>query len=117
MVIRRTLQAFSILTATAIPGLAQSTMEHMNHNSPAMSSDWTEMMQRMHRDMDIAPTGDPDADFLIAMIPHHQGAIDMARYVLDHGKDPEVRALAEQIIVAQTDEIAWMRAWLANNGK
>jgi uncharacterized protein (DUF305 family) len=67
----------------------------------------------MHKDMDIAYTGDADRDFVAGMIPHHQGAIDMARIVLAHGKDPEIRKLAAEIIAAQEKEIAWMKAWLA----
>lgn len=50
---------------------------------------------RMHRDMDIAFTGDVDVDFVRGMIPHHQGAIDMAKVVLAHGRDPQVRKWAE----------------------
>lgn len=72
---------------------------------------------RMHAGMTAALTGDPDVDFMQGMIPHHQGAIDMAEIVLKHGKDPETRKLAEGIIAAQTSEIAFMKAWLAKRGK
>ena len=68
------------------------------------------MMQDMH-----APgyTGQPDADFLAMMIPHHEGAVDMARLVLIHGRDPLVRQIAEEIIASQTVEIAAMRGRMA----
>ncbi len=65
----------------------------------------------MHTGMGIAFTGDADADFLAGMVPHHQGAIDMARVVIAHGKDPKIRGLAQQIIAAQEKEIAEMKSW------
>lgn len=71
----------------------------------------------MHRDMNVALTGDADVDFALSMIPHHQGAIDMAKIVLAHGKDPAIRKLAEEVIAAQDTEIAMMRKWLASKGK
>ena len=71
----------------------------------------------MHTAMDIEFTGNADVDFAKGMIPHHQGAIEMAKIVLEHGKDPELRALAEGVIKAQESEIAFMNAWLAKNAK
>jgi uncharacterized protein (DUF305 family) len=70
-------------------------------------------MDAMMRAMRAAPmTGDPDRDFLAMMIPHHAGAVDMARLVLVHGRDPLVRVLAEEIIAGQQAEIASMRGRL-----
>lgn len=71
---------------------------------------------KMHKEMDIAFTGDPDADFVRGMIPHHQGAVDMAKIVLQHGKDLEVRKLAEEVVRTQEAEIGFMRDWLARHG-
>jgi uncharacterized protein (DUF305 family) len=66
---------------------------------------------KMHQGMDIAFSGNADRDFIQGMIPHHQGAVDMAKIVLAFGKDPEVRKLAESIVKAQEEEIAWMNSW------
>lgn len=69
--------------------------------------------EKMHSAMATGLTGDPDVDFVRGMIPHHQGAIDMARIQLEYGKDSELRRLAQAIIEAQETEIAEMRTWLA----
>lgn len=75
-----------------------------------------EAMAIMDRDMAAAPaSGDPDRDFVTMMMPHHQGAIDMAKALLVWGKDPELRILAQQIITEQANEIRQMQAWLARH--
>ena len=68
------------------------------------------MMHAMH-----APgySGNADADFLAMMIPHHEGAVEMARLLLIHGRDPATRRLAEDIMASQTVEIEAMRRRLA----
>lgn len=66
-------------------------------------------MKRMMAGMDIKPTGDVDADFAAMMIPHHQGAIDMALAELRYGKNEQLRRIAQEIIVDQQQEIAAMR--------
>ena len=73
-----------------------------------------EAMETMHADMMSAPvTGAPEHDFLSQMIPHHQGAVDMAKAVLGSSEDPAIRNLAQSIITEQTYEIALMRSMLA----
>lgn len=72
---------------------------------------------RMHQGMAITFTGDADVDFTKGMIAHHQGAIDMAKVVLQHGKDEKIRKLAEDIVKAQEAEIALMTDWLKSKAK
>jgi uncharacterized protein (DUF305 family) len=89
----------------ALPVAAESR----NANEQAMAP--------MMMNMGVKPTGDADVDFMAGMIPHHQGAIDMAKVELKYGKDPELLKLAGDIISAQEGEIAFMTAWLQKNGK
>ncbi len=73
-------------------------------------------MTVMDRDMRAAPVnGQPAHDFMAMMIPHHQGAIDMAKSILLNTQDPEVRNLAQGIITEQANEIRLMKAWLARH--
>jgi uncharacterized protein (DUF305 family) len=83
--------------------------------SDAASQAFAAANAKMHRDMAIKFTGNADSDFVRGMIPHHQGAVDVAQIVLKFGKDEEVKKLATQIIAAQKTEIDQMQAWLQKN--
>lgn len=96
-------------------GEKHDTMDADRVNDPVIQQ-WIEINDRMHDGMMMAFTGDPDTDFARGMIPHHQGAIEMAEVVLEHGTDPEIRALAEEIIEAQEAEIQMLEDWLAEHG-
>jgi hypothetical protein len=66
-------------------------------------------MTKMMRAMEIRPSGDADRDFVAMMVPHHQGAIEMAQALLVSGRNEQLRRLAQEIIVTQQQEIAAMR--------
>jgi uncharacterized protein (DUF305 family) len=86
---------------------------HEQQPSTAFGRQMAAAMMKMHEDMSAPPqTGDADRDFLAMMIPHHQGAVDMARLVLIYGHDPLVRQLATEIIAGQQAEIDAMKARL-----
>jgi uncharacterized protein (DUF305 family) len=92
---------------------AQSIHEHTSSTNDievdSFAVSMVRAVERMHKDMSIIPSGDPDRDFAAMMIPHHQGAVDMARIELQFGKDPVLRRLAQGIIVEQLQEIEVMR--------
>jgi len=118
MFTRKILGAVAILGLLCVPAIAQQ--HHKMKMSGAMTPATMEAevaMAKMHKDMSITYTGNADIDFMKGMMPHHQGAIDMAKIVLKYGKDPEVKKLAEGIIAAQETEIAQMKAWLAAHPK
>ncbi len=102
-----------MLMAGASPALSQH--DHAHDASPAVG-EMMAAMERMQRAMAAPMSGDMDVDFARMMIPHHQGATDMARLQLAHGKDPELRKLAEEIIAAQEKEIRFLNDWLASKG-
>ena len=114
---RRTIAITSILV-TSIVGIALAQSHHHGdaNSGGTTSADLTfasQMMQAMERMdsgmMAAKPTGDPDRDFAAMMIPHHQGAIDMAKVELIYGRDPVLRRLAQGIIVEQQQEIELMQ--------
>ncbi len=81
-------------------------------SSSSEQSVYADAMNKMHESMMSVPvTGDVDEDFINGMIPHHQGAIDMAKVALEKSNDPFVRKLAGDIVEAQEKEIAAMTAW------
>ncbi|MET1046440.1 MAG: DUF305 domain-containing protein [Hyphomicrobium sp.] len=111
-------------TPAAAEDMDMKSMNHMNMDmgtaspvSAPSTKAFEAANEKMHKDMTMSFTGDADVDFVKAMIPHHRGAVDMAKVELQYGKDPELRKLAEDIIAAQDSEIALMNAWLAKHGK
>ena len=103
--------AAALAIAAVTPGLAQQ------HGAHAMAHDgMADAMSAMTEGMTFEPSGDADVDFARAMIVHHEGAIAMARIVLDEGDDPKMRALAEEGIETQQAEITLMQDWLSRNG-
>lgn len=105
------------VTGVAAIGIAAIAPDGVSSNSAATAAFTSAMhaaMEHMARAMEQAPmSGDPDRDFLAMMIPHHQGAVEMARLELIHGTDPLVRRLAEEILASQQTEIEAMRGRLA----
>ncbi len=100
------------------PMPAMSASEHaamMEQESAPSTAGYKKAMDGMMAGMMTPYTGDADKDFIYGMIPHHQGAVDMAKVVLEFGKDPDVKKLAEGVVQAQESEIKWMNEWLTKN--
>jgi uncharacterized protein (DUF305 family) len=95
---------------------AATAMQPKGDVGPA-SQAYNAANRKMHGAMDIAYSGNADVDFAKSMIPHHAGAVDMAKVVLSFGKDPEIKKLAQAIIKAQETEIAQMQEWLKKHAK
>ena len=115
-----------LAVVASINASAQSQGGHAGHavqqpSAPGVVTAATKAFEavnaKMHADMAIKFTGDADVDFVRGMIPHHQGAIEMAEVILKHGNNRKVRQLATTIIREQKKEIKWMTVWLAKNAK
>ena len=100
----------ALLLATPTPAVGSVGAAPADQQADGFAGELHAAMQGMMQAMDAAPmSGEPEADFLAMMIPHHEGAVEMARLVLVYGRDPLVRQLAEEIIVTQQVEIQSMR--------
>ena len=115
--------ALGIAAYTFLPSVGMGPMAGMDQattdgsNVSASTKAFDGAMTSMMKAMMAAPTGKPDLDFMQGMIPHHQGAIEMSKVVLQYGKDAEVKTLAENVIKAQEGEIALMKSWLEKTDK
>ena len=122
---------------TAGAGAQSASQHHMHGQKPMDAAAMTKMVQdmmpaasdsastkaykeahiKMMQDMHITYSGNSDVDFVRGMIPHHQGAIAMAKVQLQSGKDAKMKELAKKIIADQEKEIAQMQDWLKKNAK
>lgn len=116
-----TTQSPSQASVTASTAAADAHSNHMNTmanngTQPMHINAYMSVMNTMHTDMGAGVQAkNADVGFVRGMIPHHQGAIEMAKVELKYGKDPEMRALAQKIIDTQQSEIQFMQQWLADN--
>ena len=96
--------------------LARNAAPASSPKAALVTKAFTDINARMHTDMNVPLTGNADRDYVAGMIPHHEGAVDMAKVLLRHGTDPELRKLAEDVVRSQSAEIVMMIGLLRNNG-
>ena len=110
-----------VLISAAAAAQIHAPTDKMMHGTTASANDqastkaFKEAHTRMMKAMNVEFSGNADVDFVRSMIPHHQGAIDMAKIELAQGKDSVLRKMAEKMISDQEKEIEEMRAWLKKN--
>lgn len=105
----------------SVPAFSRAPTSHAHHAAATVGDEATAFlaendaaMAAMMSAMAVKPTGDIQRDFVEMMIPHHQGAIDMARAYLRHGSNEQLKRIAQEIIVEQLQEIAAMRMALGD---
>ena len=111
-----------VMLLLTMPSAFSQSMQGMrmgagSPNEAPSTKGYRDAMMMMDQRMSITYSGDADKDFVMGMVPHHQGAIDMARIELQYGKDPQLRKLARDIVAAQQKEIAFMQSWQAKHAK
>jgi uncharacterized protein (DUF305 family) len=109
-----------LVPTLALAALRQDS-QHQTARTSTASPDWSELMATMTT-MDTAmaavpSSADSDTNFVRLMLPHHQAAIEMAKTQLLHGKDPQLRRLAQEVITDQQSEIQLMQLWLQQHQK
>lgn len=107
--IRLTVAAALVAAAAWTPTQAQDASTNAPKAEAPFLAENDAAMDKMMKDMAVKPSGDVDRDFVAMMVPHHQGAIDMAQAILRYGHNEQLRRLAQEIIVTQQQEIAAMR--------
>ncbi len=107
----------AMLTSAAAIFLACAWVSAASDDEAAFLSENSAAMSKMMVAMAVTPSGNVDRDFVAAMIPHHQGAIEMAQAELRYGHNEQLRRIAQEIIVDQTQEIAVMRKAIEDSRK
>ncbi|MBZ4023338.1 hypothetical protein CKO11_12805 [Rhodobacter sp. TJ_12] len=122
---RRSLALFSplafALTFGAYAGDLPAPPPHPTASATADAAPSTPAFEaaraRMQTGMSTPYTGDADLDFVRAMVPHHQGAMEMARIVLENGADPALRQRAKAMLERDQAELDWLEGWLVKHGQ
>ncbi len=112
------MKVLTLLATAALVAFPAALHAQADGDAGAASAAFAAANATMMKEMMTMPSsGDPDKDFVLMMLPHHEGAIAMAQVELQYGNDPEVRALAQAVVAAQAKEVAWMKEWLEKQPK
>ena len=118
MKIKWTLVAGLVCAAAALAQMVMAMAKGAGLSPSQFTQDMDASMKEMDHDMSEAPMdGNADHDFAAMMIPHHQGAVEMAKAELSHGRDPTMRRMAEEIIADQKSEIDLMNLWIKEHAE
>lgn len=118
-----TLALFALGAPAALAQMQGMDMQKMMQmmtpgaNDPASTKDFKTAHMNMMKNMNMEFTGDPDRDFAASMKTHHEGGIEMAKIQLRHGKDPEMRKMAEKLVKEQSEENKKFESWLSKHKK